>query len=109
MAKKKKAQAPPPPPQPQGKAQKRTPTSAFDPAAGNDVYEPEKIIGQRMAKGGITQYNVKWVGDGCYLVVIWVWVRPERGRAMVVIWLLSGCECVLSGEPDSVSCSGGAC
>ena len=47
MAKKKKAQAPPPAPQPQGKAQKRTPTSAFDPAAGNDVYEPEKIIGQR--------------------------------------------------------------
>jgi hypothetical protein len=34
----------------QGK--KRTPQSAFDPAAGNDVYEPEKVVAQRMAKGG---------------------------------------------------------
>ena len=61
---KRKAPAPAPAPcsRAQGKAQKRTPTSAFDPAAGKDVYEPEKIIGQRMAKGGITQYNVKWVG-----------------------------------------------
>ena len=25
------------------KAQKRTPQSAFDPAAGKDVYEPEKV------------------------------------------------------------------
>ena len=30
--------------------------------AGKDVYEPEKVIGQRMAKGGVTQFNVKWVG-----------------------------------------------
>ena len=39
----------------------RTPTSAFDPAAGKDVYEPEKIIGRRLSKG-VTQFNVKWVG-----------------------------------------------
>ena len=38
-----------------------TPTSAFDPAAGKDVYEPEKIIGQRLSKG-FTTFNVKWVG-----------------------------------------------
>jgi hypothetical protein len=60
---KKKAAAAPPPPKPQGTGgKKRTPTSAFDPAAGNDVYEPETIVGQRLAKGGITQYNVKWAG-----------------------------------------------
>ena len=29
----------------------RTPTSAYDPAAGKDVYEPEKIIGLRLSKG----------------------------------------------------------
>ena len=44
-----------------GHGQKRTPTSAFDPAAGKDVYEPEKIIGQRLSKG-VTTFNVKWVG-----------------------------------------------
>jgi hypothetical protein len=27
------------------------------------VYEPEKIVAQRMAKGGVTQYHVKWVGS----------------------------------------------
>lgn len=53
--------APPPPPKPEGAGKKRTPTSAFDPAAGKDVYEPEKIIGQRLSRG-ITQFNVKWVG-----------------------------------------------
>ena len=32
----------------QGKdGKKRTPTSAFDTAAGKDVYEPEKVIAQR--------------------------------------------------------------
>ena len=41
--------------------EKRTPTSAFDPAAGKDVYEPEKLIGQRLSKG-VTTFNVKWVG-----------------------------------------------
>ena len=46
--------AAPPPPKPKGKGPiKRTPTSAFDVAC-------EKIVGQRLAKGGITQYNVKW-------------------------------------------------
>ena len=52
-----KKAAPPPPPKAQGTGgKKRTPTGAFDPAAGNDVYEPEKIVGQRLAKG-VTQYN----------------------------------------------------
>ena len=40
---------------------KRTPQSAFDGAAGKDVYEPEKIVAQRLAKG-VTQYQVMWVG-----------------------------------------------
>ena len=40
---------------------KRTPQSAFDPAAGGNIYEPEKVVAERLAKG-ITQYNVKWVG-----------------------------------------------
>ena len=53
--------APPPPPKPEGAGKKRTPTSAFDRAAGKDVYEPEKVIGQRLSRG-ITQFNVKWVG-----------------------------------------------
>ena len=52
----------PPPPKPQGTGgKKRTPTSVYDPAAGKDVYEPEKVVGQRLAKG-VTQYSVKWVG-----------------------------------------------
>ena len=58
---KNKKGAQPPPPQPEGMGKKRTPTSAFDPAAGKDVYEPEKIIGRRLSKG-VTQFNVKWVG-----------------------------------------------
>ena len=82
---KKKPQPPPPPPKAQGKDKKRTPTSAFDPAAGSDVYEPEKIVGETAAR------------------------RRTGWGAMVGIWLVSGCGCVLSGEPDSVSCSGGAC
>ena len=61
-ARKKQATTPTAPPKPEGKGKKRTPQSAFDPAAGKDVYEPEKIIAQRMAKGGVTQYHVKWVG-----------------------------------------------
>jgi hypothetical protein len=41
--------APPPVLKSQGAIGKqRTPTSAFDPAAGKDVYEPEKIVGQRL-------------------------------------------------------------
>lgn len=53
---------PPQPPlvfKPQGKQNKRTPSSAFDPAAGQDVYEPEKVVAQRLAKG-VTQFCVKW-------------------------------------------------
>ena len=30
---------------------KRTPTGAFDPAAGKDIYEPEKIIAKRTIRG----------------------------------------------------------
>lgn len=46
----------------QGQGTKRTPQSAFDGAAGKDIYEPEKVCAHRMAKGGITQYQVKWKG-----------------------------------------------
>ena len=51
----------------QGKGQqKRTPTSAFDPAAGADIYEPELIVGERQKNLGSgkqeTQYEVKWKG-----------------------------------------------
>lgn len=42
-----------------GGPHKRTPQSAFDPAAGKDIYEPERIVAERMAKGA-TQYQVKW-------------------------------------------------
>ena len=35
----------------QGAGTKRTPTSAFDGAAGKDVYEPEKVTAQCTAKG----------------------------------------------------------
>ena len=43
-----KAKAPPPPPKAKGKGPiKRTPTSAFDPAAkDDDVYQCEKIVGR---------------------------------------------------------------
>ena len=46
-----KSAAPPPPPKAQGDKTKRTPTSAFDPAAGANIYEPEKAIAQRLARG----------------------------------------------------------
>ena len=49
MGRKKQPLKPGPPSQPlpaQGKgACKRTPASSFDPAAGKDTYEPEKIVG----------------------------------------------------------------
>ena len=57
----KAALAPAAPIKPQGSNTKRTPTSAFDGAAGKDVYEPEKVLAQRLARG-VTQYLVKWVG-----------------------------------------------
>ena len=62
MPKRKQAVALPPPLMPQGSARKRTPQSAFDAAAGKDIYEPEKVVAQRIAKGGVTQFFVKWVG-----------------------------------------------
>ena len=64
VARKKQTQSSPAvaPLKPQGVGKKRTPQSAYDPAAGCELYEPEKIVAQRMAKGGITQYQVKWVG-----------------------------------------------
>ena len=63
MPRKKSAPKAPmvPPPPAQGTGKKRTPQSAFDPAAGKDIYEPEKIVAKRIAKGGITQFHVKWV------------------------------------------------
>ena len=57
----KAAPAPPAPLKAQGTTTKRTPISAFDGAAGKDVYEPEKVLAERLAKG-VTQYLVKWVG-----------------------------------------------
>ena len=63
MPKRKQAVALPPPLMPQGSARKRTPQSAFDAAAGKDIYEPEKVIAQRIAKGGVTQFLVMWAGS----------------------------------------------
>ena len=62
MAKAKKTPTTAPVLKAQGTTNKRTPQSAFDPAAGKDIYEPEKIVAQRIVKGGATQYHVKWVG-----------------------------------------------
>ena len=31
-------------------------------AAGKDIYEPEKVVAQRIIKGGVSQYQVKWTG-----------------------------------------------
>eukprot|EP00966_Prymnesium_polylepis_P187844 4354834-Prymnesium_polylepis.1 len=47
----------------EGGANKRTPQSTIDGAAGKDtyMYEPEKVIAERLAKG-VTQYQVKWAG-----------------------------------------------
>ena len=50
-----KAAAAAPALKPQGTKHKRTPQSFADGAAGKDVYEPEKIVAQRTAKGGVTQ------------------------------------------------------
>jgi len=58
---KAKAVTPAPPSKPlpaQGRGgHKRTPTSAFDPAAGQDIYEPEKVVGERQKNlgGGKTE------------------------------------------------------
>ena len=45
----------------EGAANKRTPQSSFDAAAGKDTYEPERVVAERLAKG-VTQYQVKWAG-----------------------------------------------
>ena len=58
---KKKAVPAPPPIKPQGKTTMRTPTGAFDGAAGKDEYPPERVVAQRLSKG-VTQYLVKWLG-----------------------------------------------
>ena len=58
---------------------KRTPTSAFDGAAGKDTYEPEAVKATRLAKG-VTQFLVKWVG---YEVKDNTWEPIEN---------LAGCE-----------------
>ena len=42
------------------RGKKRTPQSAFDPAAGKDIYEPERIVAERLAKS-VSQFHVKWV------------------------------------------------
>ena len=39
------------------RTKKRTPQSSLDSAAGKDVHEPEKVIAQRTAKGGVTQFH----------------------------------------------------
>ena len=57
----KKAKAAPTAPTAQGTTTKRTPSGTFDPAAGKETYEPEAIVGERLAKG-VTQFQVKWVG-----------------------------------------------
>ena len=58
----KKAKAVPAAPKAQGTTRtKRTPTGAFDPAAGKDTYEPEAVVAERLSKG-VTQSQVKWVG-----------------------------------------------
>ena len=62
-AKKKKPPQPRPRRSPRrGTGTKRTPQTTFDPAAGKDFYEPEKVVAQRIIKGGVSQYQVKWTG-----------------------------------------------
>ena len=70
---------------PQGKtANKRTPSSAFDTAAGKDLYEPEKVLAQRIAKGGVTQFQVKWKG------------YDNKDNTWEPIEHLAGCEDMIS-------------
>ena len=68
MGPKRKAPAPPSKPLPaEGKGStKRTPQSAYDPAKGQETYQPEKVVATRSKNIGngqsITQYCVKWAG-----------------------------------------------
>ena len=61
----KAASAAPPKPLPaQGQGgKKRMPQSAFDPAAGKDIYEPERIVAERLAKGVTQFYLLSQVGE----------------------------------------------
>ena len=36
----------------EGAANKRTPQSTFDAAAGKDTYEPERVVAERLGRGG---------------------------------------------------------
>lgn len=58
---KRKAGTPNPVLKAQGSTRKRTPQSNFDAAAGKDVYEPEKVVAERLSRGDM-QFPVNWVG-----------------------------------------------
>ena len=75
----KQQKAVPAPIKPQGKTTMRTPTGAFDGAAGKDEYPPERVIAQRLSKG-VTQYLVKWLG------------YESKGNTWEPIEHLAGCE-----------------
>ena len=70
MGRRKQTVKPGPPSKPLpaqgGGSRKRTPSSSFDPAAGLETYEPEKIVGERQKNVGggkwETQWEVKWAG-----------------------------------------------
>ena len=70
MGRRKQTVKPGPPSKPLpaqgGGSRKRTPSSSFDPAAGLETYEPEKIVGERKKNVGggkwETQWEVKWAG-----------------------------------------------
>mmetsp|Transcript_49545 Transcript_49545/g.123174 ORF Transcript_49545/g.123174 Transcript_49545/m.123174 type:complete len:218 (-) Transcript_49545:346-999(-) len=65
---------------PEGTTKKRTPQSAFDPASGKDIYEPEEIVAVRTARGVTQWQQVKWVG---YSSMANTWEPIEH---------LAGCE-----------------
>ena len=93
---KAKAVTPAPPSKPlpaQGRGgHKRTPTSAFDPAAGQDIYEPEKVVGERQKNLGggktETQYEVKWKG----------W--DKKHNTYEPLSNLAGCEDMVSEDKE---------
>ena len=71
----------------QGKTTKRTPSGAFDPAAGKEIYEPVKIIAERLAKG-VTQFMVKWAG------------YSDKDNTWEPIEHLAGCEDMIAEFKD---------